>query len=141
VFYDWLYLSALYEHREGLRNHIFHYAGFTDIEFNPERSINCQARSCVLLVSLMKKDWSRVMRHTICPLLGIPLTQLGCWAQAGWGSPPGPRGAPSSASRQARQWPSAGEHALPTTRFGSWTAESNGYPVVLFWVHRGEPRL
>jgi hypothetical protein len=57
AFYDWLYINALYEHREWLRGHIFHYAGFTDIEFNPERSINCQARSCALLVTLMKKDW------------------------------------------------------------------------------------
>lgn len=57
AFYDWLYISALYEHREWLRDHIFHYAGFTDIEFNPERSINCQARSCALLVTLMKNDW------------------------------------------------------------------------------------
>ncbi len=32
------------------------YAGFTDIEFNPERSLNCQARSCALFVSLMTKD-------------------------------------------------------------------------------------
>lgn len=57
IFYDWLYITALYEHREWLRGHIFHYAGFTDIEFNPERSINCQARSCALLVTLMKKEW------------------------------------------------------------------------------------
>jgi len=54
---DWLYVTALYEHREWLRNHILRYAGFTDIEFNPERSINCQARSCALLVTLMKNDW------------------------------------------------------------------------------------
>jgi hypothetical protein len=57
VFYDWLYINSLYEHREWLRDHIFKYAGFTDIEFNPERSINCQARSCALLVTLMKKNW------------------------------------------------------------------------------------
>lgn len=57
VFYDWLYINALYEHREWLRKHILHYAGFTDIEFNPERSVNCQARSCALLVTLMKKGW------------------------------------------------------------------------------------
>jgi hypothetical protein len=57
VFYDWLYITALYEHREWLRTHIFRYAGFTDIEFNPERSINCQARSCALLVTLMKNEW------------------------------------------------------------------------------------
>jgi hypothetical protein len=56
VFYDWLYITALYEHREWLKTHIFHYAGFTDIEFNPERSINCQARSCALLVTLIKNE-------------------------------------------------------------------------------------
>jgi hypothetical protein len=57
VFYDWLYITALYEHRDWLRRHILKYAGFTDIEFNPERSINCQARSCALLVTLLKNDW------------------------------------------------------------------------------------
>lgn len=57
AFYDWLYINALYEHREWLRSHILKYAGFTDIEFNPERSINCQARSCALLVTLLKNDW------------------------------------------------------------------------------------
>ena len=57
AFYDWLYVTALYEHRDWLRRHILHYAGFTDIEFNPERSINCQARSCALLVTLLKNDW------------------------------------------------------------------------------------
>jgi hypothetical protein len=57
VFYDWLYITALYEYRDWLRRHIFKYAGFTDIEFNPERSINCQARSCALLVTLLKNDW------------------------------------------------------------------------------------
>jgi hypothetical protein len=57
AFYDWLYIGALYEHREWLRDHIFRYAGFTDIEFNPEKSINCQARSCALLVTLLKNEW------------------------------------------------------------------------------------
>lgn len=57
AFYDWLYITSLYEHRDWLRRHILKYAGFTDIEFNPERSINCQARSCALLVTLLKNDW------------------------------------------------------------------------------------
>jgi hypothetical protein len=57
VFYDWLYISSLYKHRDWLRNNILGYAGFTDIEFNPERSVNCQARSCALLVTLIKNDW------------------------------------------------------------------------------------
>ncbi len=58
AFYDWLYITALYPHREWLREtaHIEHFAGFTDIEFNPEKSINCQARSCAALVAMMKRD-------------------------------------------------------------------------------------
>ena len=51
AFYDWLYIKALFPHREFLRR-LHTYAGFTDIEFNPERSINCQARSCATYVSL-----------------------------------------------------------------------------------------
>ncbi|TEH85655.1 hypothetical protein IPC1313_29555 [Pseudomonas aeruginosa] len=53
AFYDWLYLSALQPHQDFLKR-LFSFAGFTDIEFNPERSINCQARTCALLVSLLK---------------------------------------------------------------------------------------
>ncbi|MCY1282685.1 hypothetical protein D9M68_500040 [compost metagenome] len=53
AFYDWLYLSALQPHQEFLKR-LFVYEGFTDIEFNPEKSINCQARTCALLVSLLK---------------------------------------------------------------------------------------
>lgn len=55
AFYDWLYLSALLPHKDYLRR-LFDYAGFTDIEFNPEKSINCQARTCALLVSLLRLD-------------------------------------------------------------------------------------
>ena len=54
AFYDWLYINAIYPHREWLTR-LHRYAGFTDIEFNPERSVNCQARSCALFVSLMTK--------------------------------------------------------------------------------------
>lgn len=54
AFYDWLYITALYPHREYLEKNLFKYKGFTDIEFNHKKSINCQARTCALLVSLMK---------------------------------------------------------------------------------------
>jgi len=53
AFYDWLYLKSLLPHRKFLEK-LFIYRGFTDIEFNPKRSINCQGRTCALLVSLMK---------------------------------------------------------------------------------------
>ena len=52
AFYDWLYITAIFEHREWLRSRLAKFAGFTDIEFNPERSLNCQARSCALFLSL-----------------------------------------------------------------------------------------
>jgi len=54
AFYDWLYVSALMPHQANLREELCRYAGFTDIEFNPKKSINCQARACALFVSLLK---------------------------------------------------------------------------------------
>jgi hypothetical protein len=55
AFYDWLYVKALFPHREWLAR-LEQYAGFTDIEFNPQRSINCQARSCALFVALRSNN-------------------------------------------------------------------------------------
>lgn len=52
AFYDWLYINAIFPHREWLKR-LTRYKGFTDIEFNPHRSLNCQARSCALFVSLL----------------------------------------------------------------------------------------
>ena len=54
VFYDWLYCSFLSDYRDWAEK-LYVYAGFTDIEFNPHRSINCQARSAALFLSLMKR--------------------------------------------------------------------------------------
>jgi len=56
-FYDWIYIQAL---RPGLpdadpEGAILGFAGFTDIEFNPKKSLNCQARSCALFVALKKR--------------------------------------------------------------------------------------
>ena len=49
AFYDQLYADALEQNAE-LAAAIFRYAGFTDIEFNPERSFNCQARAAARFV-------------------------------------------------------------------------------------------
>ena len=54
VFYDWLYCSFLADYRDWAEK-LYGYAGFTDIEFNPSRSINCQARSAALFLSLLKR--------------------------------------------------------------------------------------
>lgn len=50
-FYDWIYINALHKN-ERLASDSMHYDGFTDIEFNPEKSINCQARSVALYQAL-----------------------------------------------------------------------------------------
>nr|WP_272214503.1 hypothetical protein [Marinicella sp. W31]MDC2880121.1 hypothetical protein [Marinicella sp. W31] len=50
-FYDWLYISALVRQPQ-LAERLLDYSAFTDIEFNPEKSINCQAYSAALYVSL-----------------------------------------------------------------------------------------
>ncbi|MEO5606671.1 MAG: hypothetical protein ABIR13_03670 [Polaromonas sp.] len=55
AFYDWLYIRTLYPHRVFLER-LHQYAGFTDIEFNPAKSINCQARSCATYVTLDRLD-------------------------------------------------------------------------------------
>lgn len=52
-FYDFLYLNAL-QHNKSLSSYLFSYKGFTDIEFNPERQISCQARTAAIFVSLSK---------------------------------------------------------------------------------------
>lgn len=55
AFYDWLYCSFLWDHREWAKK-LYAYKGFTDVEFNPHRSINCQARSAALFLSLMQRE-------------------------------------------------------------------------------------
>jgi hypothetical protein len=55
AFYDWLYINALMKNPE-LAEQVVHYDGFTDIEFNPEKSINCQARSAALFCALYHTD-------------------------------------------------------------------------------------
>ncbi len=54
AFYDWLYIHAIFRN-ETLLESLLNYDAFTDIEFNPKKSINCQARSCAILVSLFRK--------------------------------------------------------------------------------------
>ena len=54
-FYDWLYINALRQNSE-LSNAILKYDAFSDIEFNPKKSINCQAHAVSLYISLFKQD-------------------------------------------------------------------------------------
>lgn len=54
VFYDWLYINAILPERKWLQR-LDKVEGFTDIEFNPAKSINCQARSCAFFVALERR--------------------------------------------------------------------------------------
>lgn len=51
AFYDWIYINALIENPE-LAANVIEYDAFTDIEFNPNKSSNCQARAAALFVAL-----------------------------------------------------------------------------------------
>ena len=52
-FYDWLYASALCRH-DKLVEQVMMFDAFTDIEHNPERSINSQARTVAKVVGLAR---------------------------------------------------------------------------------------
>ena len=44
LFYDWIYLEEPYLNcRWILESQILHFEGFADIEFNKNKSVNCQA--------------------------------------------------------------------------------------------------
>lgn len=53
IFYDFIYMNALMENEE-LAQALMKYDAFTDIEFNPNRSVNCQAHTAAKFVSLAK---------------------------------------------------------------------------------------
>lgn len=54
AFYDWLYIRTVAD-RPALLNSLRTHDAFTDIEFNPKRSINCQAHSAALLNALLSR--------------------------------------------------------------------------------------
>lgn len=57
-FYDWLYMQSLSNDPE-LCDMATEYDAFTDIEFNPQKSINCQARALAIYVGLRKAGEER----------------------------------------------------------------------------------
>lgn len=63
AFYDWLYINALHK-QPTLASTVLAYRAFSDIAFNPERSINCQAYAAALYVSLHERGLlnERVLR-------------------------------------------------------------------------------
>ena len=54
-FYNWLYINALNQN-EDLSEKILNYDAFTDIVFNPQKSLNCQAAAVAIYVSLKRQN-------------------------------------------------------------------------------------
>ncbi|MBQ9487598.1 MAG: hypothetical protein IJU91_07355 [Selenomonadaceae bacterium] len=54
-FYDWLYINAL-NFNSDLAAEILNCDAFTDIEFNPKKSLNCQAAAAAIFVGLSRAD-------------------------------------------------------------------------------------
>lgn len=54
AFYDWLYIRSLAPHSEWIGENI-QYDAYTDIEFNPLKQVNCQARAFAEYVSLLTR--------------------------------------------------------------------------------------
>jgi len=53
-FYDWIYIHALHRNVK-LSSEVLNYEAFSDIEFNPAKSINCQASSVARYVAMRKR--------------------------------------------------------------------------------------
>lgn len=54
LFYDWIYINALLQNNKYI-DELEKHNGFTDIEFNPKKSINCQAKALALFSTLKKR--------------------------------------------------------------------------------------
>ena len=55
AFYDWLYIRSLIDDAEWIEDNL-KFDAFTDIEFNPKKQINCQARAFAGYLSLLKSN-------------------------------------------------------------------------------------
>ena len=53
AFYDWLYIRSIEPHASWIQEKVI-YDAFTDIEFNPAKQVNCQARAFAEFQSLLK---------------------------------------------------------------------------------------
>lgn len=56
AFYEWLYISTVYQDYFDLIPKICEFQAFSDIEFNPKKSFSCQAKACAILVSLYQAN-------------------------------------------------------------------------------------
>lgn len=56
AFYDWIYIRSLADQPDWIIKRVKKYDAFTDIEFNPSKQFNCQARALAEYLSLLKRN-------------------------------------------------------------------------------------
>ena len=54
-FYNWIYSYSIYGHKD-LLSELREFDAFTDIEFNPQKSLNCQARTVAIIRGLIESE-------------------------------------------------------------------------------------
>ena len=78
AFYDWIYMTALSQNPK-LSKELLNFEAFSDIAFNPQKSLNCQSRAAALFVSLnMCGEIEMALRdrkHFFSLLAGPPIKQ------------------------------------------------------------------
>lgn len=62
IFYNYIYLNAVLENNE-LAQNLPEYSGFTDIEFNPQKSMSTQAQSTAIYVALHSLGLTEKIRN------------------------------------------------------------------------------
>lgn len=65
AFYDWLYIRALLR-RPDLADQLAEHDAFTDIAFNPARSLNCQARAAAVYLALLRRTGGGTGLERLC---------------------------------------------------------------------------
>lgn len=63
MYYDYLYMIALYQNKE-YHNLINNYYLFTDLFFNPNKSINTQARAIAIFKTLYDSNYLDILENT-----------------------------------------------------------------------------
>jgi len=70
LFYNWIYIKALNQNLR-LKNELIKFDAFTDIEYNPSKSLNCQAKACALFVSLYNSDMIDIATNDIKAFISV----------------------------------------------------------------------
>lgn len=62
MYYDYIYMLALYQHLD-LIEQMKDYNIFTDIEFNPQKSLNTQGRAVAIFKTLLSNDYLKILEN------------------------------------------------------------------------------